>query len=101
MQATMENFLRALRAAEVHVSPAEAIDAHLTVDAVGYADRQLLKDALCVTLAKSEDEVFRFEDCFEMFFRREEFRDPDENLSFRPAINCLGLDCIKRCLAGF
>ena len=81
MQETMENFLRALRAAEVHVSPAEAIDAHLTVDAVGYADRQLLKDALCVTLAKSEDEVFRFEDCFEMFFRREEFRAPDENVT--------------------
>jgi uncharacterized protein with von Willebrand factor type A (vWA) domain len=81
MQATMENFLRALRAAEVRVSPAEAIDAHLTVDAVGYADRQLLKDALCVTLAKSEEEVARFDDCFEMFFHRDEFRSPDEDVT--------------------
>lgn len=74
MQAPLENFLRALRSAEVRVSPAEAIDAHRTVAAVGYADRKLLKDALCVTLAKTPEEVGRFEDCFEMFFRREEFR---------------------------
>lgn len=75
MQATLENFLRALRAADIRVSPAEAIDAHRTVDVVGYCSRQLLKDALCVTLAKTEDEVVRFDDTFEMFFQREEFRD--------------------------
>ncbi len=63
---------------EVRVSPAEAIDAHCTVDTVGYANRTLLKDALCIALAKTEDEVVRFDDCFEMFFAREEFRDRDE-----------------------
>ena len=77
----MENFLRALRAADVRISPVEAIDAHLPEDAVGYADRQLLKDALCVAVAKSEEAVSRFEDCFEMFFRREEFRDPAEDVT--------------------
>ncbi len=78
MQQTLENFLRALRAMEVRVSPAEAIDAHCTVDTVGYANRTLLKDALCIALAKTEEEVERFDNCFEMFFAREEFRDRDD-----------------------
>jgi len=78
MQEPLENFLRALRAAEVRVSPAEAIDAHRTVAAVGYGDRQLLKDSLCVTLAKTPDEVGRFDDCFERFFQRQEFRDSEQ-----------------------
>jgi uncharacterized protein len=74
MQRTLEDFLRALRDSEVRVSPAEAIDAHRAAAEVGYGDRALLKDALCVTLAKSAEEVERFEFCFDTFFRREEFR---------------------------
>ncbi|HUZ14207.1 MAG TPA: VWA domain-containing protein [Caulobacteraceae bacterium] len=74
MQHTMEEFIKALRASEVRVSPAEAIDAHRALIEVGFADRALLKDALCVTLAKSGDEVDRFEDCFDAFFTRDEFR---------------------------
>ena len=78
MQRTLEDFLRALRAVEVRVSPAEAIDAHRAVAEVGYADRERLRDALCVTLAKSAPEVDRFETCFDTFFRRDEFlRPPD------------------------
>ncbi|WP_372782690.1 VWA domain-containing protein [Phenylobacterium sp.] len=71
MQHTLEEFLRALRAADVRVSPAEAIDAARTAAAVGYADRELFKDALCATLAKSRDEVVRFDDTFERFFARD------------------------------
>ena len=56
-QATVEEFIKALRASEVRVSPAEAIDAHRALMEVGYADRTMVRDALCVTLAKSEDEV--------------------------------------------
>jgi len=78
MQQTLENFLRALRATNVRVSPAEAIDAHFTVDSVGYSDRTLLKDSLCIALAKSEEEVERFDECFEIFFTRDEFRDREE-----------------------
>lgn len=74
MQGTMEAFIKALRASEVRVSPAEAIDAHKALIEVGFADRGLLKDALCITLAKSEDEVDRFEACFDAFFTRDEFR---------------------------
>jgi uncharacterized protein len=70
MQHTLEEFLRALRAADVRVSPAEAIDAARTAAAVGYADRELFKDALCATLAKSRDEVVRFDETFERFFAR-------------------------------
>ena len=79
MQQTLENFFRALRSMDVRISPAEAIDAHETVDTVGYGDREFLKDALCVALAKSEEEVGSFEECFDMFFTREEFQDRRDN----------------------
>ncbi|MDP6567235.1 MAG: VWA domain-containing protein [Alphaproteobacteria bacterium] len=78
MQRTLENFFRALRAAEIRVSPAESIDAHRTVELVGYGDRQFLKDSLCVALAKTPEEVASFDDCFEMFFQRQEFEAPDD-----------------------
>ncbi len=74
MQGAMEDFLRALRAADVKVSPVEAIDAHLTVAMVGFSDRELFKDALCATLAKTADEVDRFDETFETFFARETFQ---------------------------
>src|SRR6185312_702416 len=76
MQHTLEQFLRALRAADVRVSPAEAIDAARTAAAVGYTDRELFKDALCATLAKSRDEVARFDTTFETFFSRGELTLP-------------------------
>ena len=80
MQRTLENFLRALRAVDVRVSPAEAIDAHRAVQTVGYGDRELFRDALCTTLAKTAEEVARFETCFDTFFRRDELHlpPPDE-----------------------
>lgn len=76
MQHQLEQFFRALRAADVKVSPAEAIDAARTISAVGYADRELFKDALCATLAKTRDEVDRFDQTFETFFSREQFHLP-------------------------
>jgi uncharacterized protein with von Willebrand factor type A (vWA) domain len=76
MQHQLEQFLRALRAADVKVSPAEAIDAARTISTVGYADRELFKDALCATLAKTRDEVDRFDQTFETFFSRDQFHLP-------------------------
>ena len=73
MHRALEDFVRALRACEVRVSPAEAIDAHRAVAEVGFASRELLKDALAVTLAKNADEVARFETCFDTFFARSPF----------------------------
>jgi uncharacterized protein with von Willebrand factor type A (vWA) domain len=71
MQHTLEQFFRALRAADVRVSPAEAIDASRAVMVTGFADRALFKDALCATLAKSADEVTRFDSVFDTFFARD------------------------------
>ena len=73
MHRPLEDFVRALRASDVRVSPAEAIDAHRAVAEVGFADRELLKDALAVTLAKGADETARFDTCFDLFFSRTEF----------------------------
>ena len=76
MTRAQEQFLKALRAADVRVSPAEAIDAARAAATVGYADRALFKDALCATLAKSRDEVVRFDEAFETFFARNSFSLP-------------------------
>lgn len=70
MQHTLEQFFRALRAADVRISPAEAIDATRAVAVTGFTDRTLFKDALCATLAKSAEEVERFDATFEAFFDR-------------------------------
>lgn len=71
MQHTLEQFFRALRAADVAVSPAEAIDATRAVAVTGYGDRTLFRDALCATLAKSAEAAERFEGVFEAFFARD------------------------------
>lgn len=76
MQHTLEQFFRALRAADVKVSPAEAIDASRAVTIVGYGDRTLFRDALCSTLAKSAEEVDRFDSVFETFFARDSVAVP-------------------------
>ncbi len=84
VQATIEEFLKALRASDVRVSPAEAIDAHRALMEIGYGDRTLVKDALCVTLAKTEEEVFKFEAAFDAFFTRDSFSTA-ERPSSRPS----------------
>ncbi|WP_430423639.1 vWA domain-containing protein [Phenylobacterium sp.] len=81
MQHTLELFFRALRAADVKVSPAEAIDASRAVTVVGYADRTLFRDALCSTLAKSAEEVDRFDSVFETFFARDSVSVPPPSRS--------------------
>jgi uncharacterized protein with von Willebrand factor type A (vWA) domain len=58
---------------DLRISPAEAIDAHRAVARVGYGDRMLVRDALCVTLAKTAEDVDRFETAFDTFFSRSEF----------------------------
>jgi len=81
MQHTLEQFFRALRAADVRVSPAEAIDASRAVTVTGFSDRTLFKDALCSTLAKSADEVDRFDSVFETFFARDAISIPPPSAS--------------------
>ena len=71
----LEDFIRALRAAEVRVSVAEAMEAHEVTAHLGFADRTLLKDGLSLTLAKTFNEKQRFDDSFELFFARDQFHN--------------------------
>jgi uncharacterized protein len=63
--------LRVARGAGVRISVAESIDAFESANAVGFADRQALKDALTLTIAKTVEEKQLFEQCFETYFKRE------------------------------
>jgi uncharacterized protein with von Willebrand factor type A (vWA) domain len=70
----LHRFFRAARGAGVHVSPAESIDAMRAVAQVGFSDRGILRDALLLTLAKSQDEKLALGDCFDLFFSQPEPR---------------------------
>lgn len=75
MRENLHRFFRAARGAGVHVSPAESIDAMRAVKQVGFADRAVLRDALLLTLAKSQDEKLALGDCFDLFFSQPEQRE--------------------------
>ncbi len=70
MERTLTDFIRALRAAGAPVSSAEAIDAARTLALIGYDDRQRMKDAFGLVLAKTEEEKIIHDQMFETFFRR-------------------------------
>ncbi|MGY3367945.1 uncharacterized protein with von Willebrand factor type A (vWA) domain [Bradyrhizobium sp. GM2.4] len=74
MRENIHRFFRAARGAGVHVSPAESIDAMRAVAQVGLSDRTILRDALLLTLAKSQDEKLALGDCFDLFFSQPEPR---------------------------
>ncbi|HET8706476.1 MAG TPA: VWA domain-containing protein, partial [Pseudomonadales bacterium] len=70
MDRTLVEFVHALRGADVRVSTAEILDAMKVVEQIGYLDKQLLKEALAATLAKTLTEKAPFEQTFEAFFHR-------------------------------
>jgi uncharacterized protein with von Willebrand factor type A (vWA) domain len=72
MHRVLTNFIRALRNADVRISPAETLDALRTAELVGYSDRALLKRALSLVLPKSFDEKAVFDTCFDQFFAARE-----------------------------
>ncbi|MDI3565805.1 VWA domain-containing protein [Bradyrhizobium sp. Arg816] len=74
MRENLHRFFRAARGAGVHVSPAESIDAMRAVKQVGFSHRAILRDALLLTLAKSQDEKLALGDCFDLFFSQPEPR---------------------------
>lgn len=82
MEVTFTRFVAALRNADVRVSPAETLDAFDVVSRVGIADKDLLKDALALTVAKSRDDKARFDDTFERFFELA-FREPAQRSFLR------------------
>ena len=68
MDRILENFITALRRSGVRISVAETMDALRAVELSGYGDRQVLKDFLSASLAKSMPEKEIFEVCFSRFF---------------------------------
>lgn len=73
MDGTLVDFVKALRTADVKVSPAETLDAMHCMDIVGYEDRKFLKNSLSLVLAKNPEEKETFEICFEKFFTFDKF----------------------------
>jgi uncharacterized protein with von Willebrand factor type A (vWA) domain len=71
MPGTLLPLLRAARGAGVRISTAETLDALAAAEAVGFADRRLLRDALTLTLAKSAAEQQVFEAVFDRYFQRD------------------------------
>ena len=78
MRDNLHRFFRAARGAGVHVSPAESIDAMRAVTKVGFEERDILRDTLLLTLAKSEDEKKALGACFDLFFSQGEPAQPSD-----------------------
>lgn len=76
MSAVVADFIRALREADVRVSPSEAIDAGETLATLGYGDRALLREGLTLALAKSVPEKRLFDETFDRFFKFDVFTEP-------------------------
>lgn len=76
MDVTFSVFVRALRKADIRVSPAETLDAFSVLKEVGIADRSFLKDALSLALAKTVTEKELFFDAFDRFFNQLGFNEP-------------------------
>ena len=77
MEKVLQDLIMALRASGVRISVSENIDAMNAVQLLGYAHRQLLKDSLSATLAKSLHETEIFETCFDHFFSLDNFFDSE------------------------
>jgi uncharacterized protein len=77
MRQDLHRFFRAARGAGVRVSPAESIDAMKAVADVGFADRNILRDTLLLTLAKSQDEKQALAACFDLFFSQPEVKNEE------------------------
>lgn len=79
MDRTLVEFVHALRGADVRVSTAEILDAMKVAEQIGYQDKNLLKDALAITLAKSFAEKEPFDATFERFFKRIGLENSESN----------------------
>ena len=75
MREELHRFFRAARGAGVRVSPAESIDAMKAVADVGFADRDILRDTLLLTLAKNQDEKQALGETFDLFFSQPDVKD--------------------------
>nr|WP_294507918.1 VWA domain-containing protein [uncultured Rhodopila sp.] len=81
----LRRFLQVARGAGLLVSAAEGIDAARAVDLVGFDDRTALKDTLGLVLAKTLDEKTRYDEVFELYFKRGEFDGKADDPAVEPA----------------
>jgi len=83
MRQSLHRFFRAARGAGVRISPAESIDAMRAIAQTGISDRENLRNALLLTLAKNRDEKTALSNCFDLFFQtpdlEEELEPPEES----------------------
>lgn len=78
MDRTLVDFVKALRTAEVKVSPAETLDAMHAMDLVGCENREFLKNSLSMVLSKNTEEKEAFDSCFDHFFTFDKFKGKKE-----------------------
>jgi uncharacterized protein with von Willebrand factor type A (vWA) domain len=71
-------FFRAARGVGCRISPPESMDAMSAVAAVGYGDKAALRDALLLTIAKSQEEKVALAEVFDIFFKSPEPRELEE-----------------------
>lgn len=81
MERKLIDFIRVLRNADVRISTAESIDAMRAMALIGYADRDLLKNALGSALAKTQEEKDSFDYCFDHFFAFSDSSNDSNNAS--------------------
>jgi uncharacterized protein with von Willebrand factor type A (vWA) domain len=86
MEEVLQNLIHALRGSGVRISVSESMDAMRAASLVGYDHRNVLKDSLAATLAKSHHEMEIFEACFDRFFSHDKFSDPGADSSSAPII---------------
>jgi uncharacterized protein len=80
----LRQFLQAARSAGIRVSAAEGIDAARAVQIVGFSDRAVLKDTLSLVLAKTPDEKNLFDECFDLYFKRDTIAQEADDASADP-----------------
>ena len=73
MQATLEDFFKALRGSDIEVSLNAQIDAARATALVGWRERELLKSALGATLVKTVPDRAIFDQTFDRFFHFDTF----------------------------
>lgn len=80
MEKTIENFVGALRRADVPVSPAETLDAMAALEIVGFNDKTLFQNTLSIIFAKTPEEKAQFDLCFDRFFSFDKLAQDSQEL---------------------
>ena len=78
-------FVRSLRNSGLSVSPAETLDAMAILARIGVSNPTVVKDALALSLAKTQQEKESFYEAFDRFFNSFAFREAPKRTLVSPA----------------